>query len=175
MANGRDGVALHAPWNRLVLVGPLVSVVLLASIAAAEPVSFNRDIRPIMSDTCFHCHGNDAGTREAGMRLDVRAAALEETAGGVVPIVPGDPDSSAIIQRIFDADDPMPPESAHKPLSEAQKELFRRWVADGAGYEPHWAYAPLSRPDVPAGGAAQNPIDGFIQAELAAKGLKPAP
>ena len=175
MANGRDGVALHAPWNRLVLVGPLVSVVLLASIAAAEPVSFNRDIRPIMSDTCFHCHGNDAGTLEAGMRLDVRAAALEETAGGVVPIVPGDPDSSAIIQRIFDADAPMPPESAHKPLSEAQKEPFRRWVAEGAGYEPHWAYAPLSRPDVPAGGAAQNPIDGFIQAELAAKGLKPAP
>jgi hypothetical protein len=175
MANGRDGVAVHAPWNRLFPVGPLVSVVLLASTAAAEPVSFNRDIRPIMSDTCFHCHGNDAGTREAGMRLDVREAALEETAGGVVPIVPGDPDSSAIIQRIFDTDDPMPPESAHKPLSAEQKELFRRWVAEGAEYEPHWAYAPLSRPAVPEAAAASHPIDAFIQADLAAKGLEPAP
>jgi len=141
---------------------------------AADRVSFNRDIRPIMSDTCFHCHGNDAKTREAGMRLDVRDAALKETDGGGVPIVPGDPDSSAIIRRIFDDDDPMPPESAHKPLSAEQKELFRRWVAEGAVYEPHWAYAPLARPALPAGHEGENPIDAFIDARLAAKGLEPA-
>jgi len=103
---------------------------------SAEPVSFNRDIRPIMSDVCFHCHGNDAETREAGMRLDVREAALKETENGAVPIVPGDPDASEIIKRMFDDEDPMPPESAHKPLSAAQRELFRRWVAEGAVYEP---------------------------------------
>jgi hypothetical protein len=139
---------------------------------AADKVSFNRDIRPIMSDTCFHCHGNDAKTREAGLRLDVREAALQETEGGLVPIVPGDPDSSGIIQRVFDADDPMPPDSAHKPLTVAQKELFRRWVAEGAVYEPHWAYAPLTRPAIPAGYAGKNPIDAFVEARLAEKGLR---
>jgi hypothetical protein len=138
-------------------------------------ISFNRDVRPIMADTCFHCHGNDANTREAGLRLDVRDAALVETEGGVVPIVPGDPDSSAIIKRIFDADDPMPPESAHKPLTAAQKETLRRWVAEGAEYEPHWAYTPLVRPPLPAGHDDENPIDAFIDARLAAKGLQPGP
>jgi hypothetical protein len=151
-------------------------LLLIAAVpaAAGEKVSFNRDIRPIMSDTCFHCHGNDVGTREAGLRLDVREAALAETAGGVVPIVPGDPDSSAIIQRIFDADDPMPPESAHKPLSAAQKDLLRRWVAEGAVYEPHWAYTQLVRPALPPGSEGKNPIDAFVEAELAAQGLEPA-
>ena len=154
----------------------LLAHVLACPIAAAvEPVSFNRDIRPIMSDTCFHCHGNDANTREAGMRLDVRDAALKATDGGAVPIVPGDPDASEIIKRIFDEDDPMPPESAHKPLTAEQKELFRRWVAEGAVYEPHWAYAPLTRPALPAGAVGKHPIDAFIEAKLAAKGLAPSP
>jgi hypothetical protein len=154
----------------------LLAVAFLCPIARAdEPVSFNRDIRPIMSNTCFHCHGNDATTREAGMRLDVRDAALVATDGGVVPIVPGDPDSSEIIKRIFDESDPMPPESAHKPLTAEQKALFRRWVAEGAVYEPHWAYAPLVRPTLPAGATAKHPIDAFIEAKLAAKGLAPSP
>jgi len=156
----------------LLVIGGLLP---LPSLAAEERVSFNRDIRPIMSDTCFHCHGNDATTREAGMRLDVREAALAETDGGVVPIVPGDPDASEIIKRIFDEDDPMPPESAHKPLTDAQKELFRRWVAEGAVYEPHWAYAPLARPAVPAGAVGRHPIDAFVEAKLAARGLSPSP
>ena len=138
---------------------------------AAEPVSFNRDIRPLMSDTCFHCHGNDAGTREAGLRLDVRDHALAETDSGAVPIVPGDPDASEIVRRIFDAENPMPPESAHKPLSPEQKELLRRWVAEGAVYEPHWAYAPLERPALPAGFEDRHPIDAFVEARLAAQGL----
>jgi hypothetical protein len=116
----------------------ILAVASLCPIARAdEPVSFNRDIRPIMSNTCFHCHGNDATTREAGMRLDVRDAALVATDGGVVPIVPRDPESSEIIKRIFDNSDPMPPESAHKPLTAEQKALFRRWVAEGAVHDLH--------------------------------------
>jgi hypothetical protein len=154
---------------------PLFLMLAALPAAAGEKVSFNRDIRPIMSDTCFHCHGNDAGTREAGLRLDVREAALATTEGGVVPIVPGDPDSSAIIERIFDSGDPMPPESAHKPLTDEQKDLFRRWVAEGAVYEPHWAYAPLNRPPLPPGSAGKNPIDAFIEAELAEAGLTASP
>lgn len=146
------------PWMAAWL-GAWLAVAATAAAAPPERLSFNRDVRPIMSDTCFHCHGFDAKKREAGLRLDVREAALANTEGGVVPIVPGDPDASAVIQRILDADDPMPPESAHKPLTDGQKAILKRWVAEGAEYEPHWAYAPLSRPPLPAGHAGRHPID----------------
>jgi hypothetical protein len=148
---------------------------LLASVSAAfaEPVSFNRDIRPIMSDTCFHCHGFDAKTREAGLRLDMREEAIRANEDGIVPIVPGRPDESEIIARIFDSEDPMPPESAHKPLTDRQKALFKQWVSEGAVYEPHWAYAPLKKPTPPPGAA--HPIDAFVQAKLDSKGLQPSP
>jgi len=155
----------------------------LALACGAEPVRFNRDIRPIMSDTCFRCHGPDKRARMAGMRLDRREEALKPTATGAIPIVPGDPDKSAIVQRIF-APDPrtMPPAFAHKVLTAAQKETIRRWVAEGAVYEGHWAYQPVTRPPVPAvantanGNAPiRNPIDNFIQARLAREQLTPAP
>jgi len=119
----------------------LAPLVLAAAVApldgadAVRPVSFNRDIRPIMSNTCFHCHGFDARTREAGMRLDVRAEALKPTKNDVIPIVPGKPEESEVIHRINDTVEPMPPEEAHKALTPAQKELFRRWIAEG----PHGA------------------------------------
>ncbi|HRQ90778.1 MAG TPA: DUF1549 domain-containing protein, partial [Bacteroidia bacterium] len=151
------------------------SLAMIAVAAATEPVRFNRDIRPILSDTCLHCHGFDPKTREAGLRLDLREEAIKETEDGVLPIVPGDPDASEIIARIFDEDDPMPPEKAHKPFTPEQKELFRRWVAEGAVYEPHWAYAPLVRPALPAGHEGEHPVDAFIRAKLAEKGLKPSP
>jgi len=149
-----------------------------ASLAgAAEPVGFNRDIRPIMSDTCFHCHGFDANTREGGLRLDIREEALKAGDSGLPAIVPGNPGKSEIIARIFsdDPDDLMPAAKSHKTLTPAQKELFRRWVAEGARYEPHWAYTPLSPgkvPPVPEGG---NPIDGYVLAKLAARGITPSP
>ena len=157
----------------------LVSLLGSASALSAAPpakVSFNRDIRPIMSDTCFHCHGFDAKTREAGMRLDLRDEALKPTKTEALPIVPGQPGESEIIRRIFDAGDPMPPADAHKALTPEQKELFRRWVAEGAVYEPHWAYAPLVKPAVPGKPRDQaNPIDAFIRARLAEKKIKPSP
>jgi len=163
-------------------LAPLVlaaAVVPLDAADAPRPVSFNRDIRPIMSNTCFHCHGFDAKTREAGMRLDVREEALKPTKNGVIPIVPGKPDESEVIHRINDTVEPMPPEEAHKALTPAQKELFRRWIAEGAAYEPHWAYAALTRPAVPPvappASAVGNPIDAFVRAKLAEKNIAPAP
>jgi hypothetical protein len=152
---------------------PIQFVFFLAITLPAAEVSFNRDIRPIMSDTCFHCHGFDANTREASLRLDIREEAIKKTDEGVLPIVPGNPERSAIIARIFDDADPMPPESAHKPLTAEQKELFRRWVAEGAVYEPHWAYAPLVKPSPPDSTA--HPIDAFVQSRLQEKGIQPAP
>lgn len=146
---------------------------LFAACLVRAEVSFNRDIRPIMADTCFRCHGPDKSSRMMGLRLDIREEATKKTRSGVTPIVPGDPDHSAIIQRIFAADRKvMPPASAHKELTSAQKATIRQWVAEGAKYEGHWAYQPIQRYDAPAG---QNPVDSFIQARLAKEGLKPSP
>ncbi len=143
----------------------------------AATVKFNRDIRPIMSDTCFRCHGPDAKSRMAGLRLDIRENALQKTKSGVIPIVPGDPDKSAIVTRVFATDARiMPPKFAHKELTDKQKQMIRQWISEGAEYEGHWAYQPVVRPPVPelAGGIIRNPIDAFIQARLAADGLKPS-
>ncbi len=137
-----------------------------------EKISFNRDIRPIMSDTCFHCHGFDANTREADLRLDLPEEAFKKTSEGVVPIVPGDINASEILVRIFDDEDPMPPEKAHKPLTDRQKALFRQWVAEGAQYETHWAYAPLQRPELPEGQAETPGVDAFITDRLASDGIE---
>ena len=141
----------------------------------SERVRFNRDIRPIMSDTCFHCHGFDPKSRKAGLRLDIRDEAIKKTENDIFPIVLGAPEKSAIIERIFtsDRDDLMPPVSAHKALTPAQKETFRRWVAEGAEYEPHWAYAPLQKVQPPTEHGS-HPVDGFIRAKLAEKNIKPS-
>src|SRR5262249_12103722 len=109
-----------------------IIVFALAGLASAE-VRFNRDIRPIMAQTCFRCHGPDKNARMAGMRLDIRDEALRPTASGAVPIVPGDPDRSAIVQRIFaPAPRTMPPAHVHKDLTAAQKQTIRQRVAEGA-------------------------------------------
>jgi hypothetical protein len=151
------------------------------SAQAAAPVSFNRDIRPIMSDTCFRCHGPDKSSRMAGMRLDLRAEALKPTQTGVIPIVPGKPDESGIIQRIFATSTAkiMPPQYIHKELSATQKETIRRWVEEGAKYEGHWAFEPVKRPAAPEVTGSKlpirNPIDAFIQARLVREGLQGSP
>src|SRR5271169_6090323 len=149
-----------------------------AAISQAA-VSFNRDVRPIMSDTCFRCHGPDKSSRVAGLRLDIRDEALKPRRPGVVPIVPGDPEHSAIVQRIFSTDARiMPPQFAHKELTAAQKETIRQWVAEGAKYEGHWAYQAIERPAVPGAATANpaaNPIDVFIETRLKREGLTPSP
>jgi hypothetical protein len=147
-------------------------------VAAATPafaeVRFNRDVRPIMADTCFRCHGPDKSSRMAGMRLDIRDEALKRLPDGNTPIVPGDPEKSAIIQRVFAKDArTMPPAYIHKDLTPAQKETIRQWVAEGAKYEGHWVYQPIQRQSPPD--PALHPIDAFIQARLAREGLHPSP
>ncbi|MBX7207606.1 MAG: PSD1 and planctomycete cytochrome C domain-containing protein [Verrucomicrobiaceae bacterium] len=164
------------------------TTLLLAAIAAAGPalavgkIHFNRDIRPIMSDTCFHCHGPDKNARKANLRLDIREEALKPAKSGDIPITPGKPEKSSIIERIFttDEDDLMPPEKSHKELTDAQKVLFKQWVAEGAQYEAHWAYTRLERPAAPkvenATFVTRNAVDNFIAAKLMEKGVNaPSP
>ncbi len=149
--------------------------------AAAPKLRFNRDIRPLMSDTCFHCHGPDKNARKAGLRLDLRDEALKPAKSGELPIVPGKPDESEIIKRLYatDKEDLMPPDEAHKTFTPEQKEIFKRWVAEGAEYEPHWAYTPLVKPPIPAiqnpKFKIQNPVDAFIAEKLVEKNIDPSP
>jgi hypothetical protein len=161
----------------LIAVSALGLPALFAADSAADTVRFNRDIRPIMSDTCFHCHGFDAKSRKGDLRLDLREFALKAGKSGAIAIIPGKPEESEIIKRLFtkDEDDLMPAKESHKTLTPEQKEVFRRWVKQGAVYEAHWAYTPLAPVTVPpmtAGG--RNPIDAFIGAKLAEKKITPS-
>jgi hypothetical protein len=160
---------------------PLVAslVVAMASpVLSAEPVSYNRDIRPILSDNCFSCHGFDPKTREAGLRLDTREGA---TIGndGVIAIVPGDVSKSALWERIHssDEDEVMPPPKAHKTISSEQREKLRKWIEQGAPYEKHWSFEPpvaAALPPVKQTDWPRNPVDQFILAHLEEKHLQPA-
>ncbi len=156
---------------------PVLSVVGLPLGVAwgDEPIEYNRDIRPILSEACFRCHGPDSASRKADLRLDRREAAV-----GAKSIVPGDPESSEIIARIF-SDDPeevMPPPAIKKELTQAQKDLLKRWVASGAEYQPHWSLVAPQRPALPVvkdQAWGKNSVDRFILAKLEAAGLTPAP
>src|SRR5215471_2629182 len=151
----------------------LLCALLCLPATGIAQVQFNRDIRPIMAETCFRCHGPDKSSRMAGFRLDIGEEALKPTASGAIPIVPGDVEKSAIVQRVFSTGARiMPPAFAHKDLTQTQKETIRGWVAEGAKYEGHWAYQPVRRPTVAAAG---NPIDAFIEDRLKREGLHPSP
>ncbi|MFM8495472.1 MAG: DUF1549 domain-containing protein, partial [Planctomycetia bacterium] len=138
----------------------------LCGEGSGAPISFNRDIRPILSDNCFSCHGPDAGHRQAGLRLDVRDAAVAAKA-----IVPGTAAESSLIERIraADTDIVMPPPESHKTLTAQQKDLLARWIDEGAVYQKHWAYEPPLKAPAPAGTKA---IDHLVGARLATLGLK---
>lgn len=152
---------------------------LLASalgVVAAMPadIQFNRDVRPILSDNCFVCHGADKGSRKAKLRLDLREVAIEKGA-----IVPGKPDESEIVKRIFTAneDDLMPPSDSHKKLTENQKETLKNWITAGAKYEPHWSFITPVRPAIPERAGKPkptNPVDAFVLAELDEKKVEPS-
>jgi len=143
-----------------------------ADLEAGGPVRFNRDIRPILSEHCWRCHGFDAANRAAGLRLDDREAATGPLESGSVAIVPRDPAASELLVRLTAHDESirMPPEPVHKRPSPAEIELVRRWIAEGAAYEPHWAFIPPERPPVPQTGVPGHPVDAFVAARLAAVG-----
>lgn len=151
----------------------------------ARSLTFNADIRPILSDNCFHCHGPDPNTREAGLRLDIREAAITRLESEKTAIVPGHPERSELVARVSHGDprELMPPPKSHKTLTLEQVERLRNWIAQGAVYEPHWAYQPIANPEIPETlpgthpdhFSPRNAIDHFILARLAGTGLSPQP
>ena len=150
----------------------IFALLLIASLPAlTAPLSYNRDVRPILAENCFACHGPDKEARKAKMRLDVRESALKKEA-----FVPGDPEISELIIRIFtdDEDDLMPPPDSHKSLTPTQKKTLQDWIKQGAEYEPHWAYLKPQRTSVPTMGA-RHPIDNFILAGLPKEERKLSP
>ncbi|MGE3806503.1 MAG: PSD1 and planctomycete cytochrome C domain-containing protein [Gemmataceae bacterium] len=157
-------------------------LVLGGNLAArsAEPVDFQRDIRPILSDNCFLCHGQDEGTRKGRLRLDSLEHALKGGRSGEPAFVAGKPGMSELVKRVAagDAKGLMPPAKSGKKLTAAQIDLLRRWVAEGGKYETHWAFVKPTRPALPRlenPGWVRNPIDAFVLARLEREGLKPSP
>jgi len=150
-------------------------------LRAEEKVNFNRDVRPVFSDTCFQCHGPDEAKRKAGLRLDTRETAVKPAESGAIAIVPGHPEQSELIKRLTakDPDDVMPPAKLHKTVTPAQIEAIKKWIAQGAEYQGHWAFLKPERPAVPPvadkSAVVRNPIDNFILARLAKEGLKQSP
>ena len=170
---------MRFPASLLTVTGLLASLFLPGRNAWAK-VEFQRDIRPILSDRCLKCHGPDVEKRKAGLRLDVREEALKPAKSGEHAIVPGKADASELVARIFASDDKdlMPPPEMKKPLTAEQKALFKQWIAEGAEYQPHWAYVKPATPPLPVVKQAawgRNPIDAFVLAKLEAQGMKPSP
>jgi hypothetical protein len=149
------------------------------AVSAERKLEYNRDVRPILAENCFACHGPDSAARKADLRIDRREDAIAAGA-----IVPGDPAKSTLIERICAAEptEIMPPPRTNKKITAAQKELLKKWVAQGAEYQPHWSFIAPTRPTVPtfAGDAqatawVRNPVDAFVLYRLKQEGLAPAP
>ena len=159
--------SIHKTVNLQSAIAALAALHFSMLLNAVEPVQFNRDIRPILSDNCWACHGPDARVRKAKLRLDLRESAIKKV------IVPGDAKSSPLVQKIFsgDAEEVMPPREHRKKLSPEQKETLRRWIQEGAKWQDHWAWTPPTRPTAPKEGA----IDFFIQRKLKKAGFQPSP
>ncbi|MCA8987903.1 MAG: DUF1553 domain-containing protein [Planctomycetaceae bacterium] len=154
---------------RISLLCVVAALPVVNQTAAEEQVQFNRDIRPILSDNCFFCHGPDANHRQADLRLDLREEAIAANA-----FVPGKPGEGTLLERIM-SDDPeqiMPPPDSHKKLTPAQKKTLQQWIAQGAEYQQHWSFEPPVKAEIPAG---ENGIDFLVQQRLQELGLKPSP
>ncbi len=138
----------------LALSGAAISTVFAAGTG---DIDFNRDIQPILADNCYHCHGPDSAARKAGLRLDRKEGALGKNEDGLAMITPGNPEKSEVIARIFskDPDDVMPSVKSNRTLTEAQKQLLKQWVAQGAKWGEHWAFVAPKR----ASFAASEPRD----------------
>jgi hypothetical protein len=167
----------HFPLSLLLVAFALA--VASGSSARAEAISFNRDVRPILADKCFACHGPEAASRKAGFRLDQRESAIGEAESGMTPVTPGDPDASELVARITTDDESlrMPPADSHKTLTPEEIETLRRWIAEGAMWEAHWSFTPPVKSELPAVAHEYWPrgtIDRFILARLEQEKLTPA-
>ncbi len=169
-------------WGRVMrslLTGLIALVSAAAAYGADDTVSFSRDVRPILSSHCFKCHGFDATTREADLRLDTKES-LFARHNDVHPFVPGDVVRSEAFRRIVsdDPDERMPPPSAKKDLKPAEIEILRKWIEQGAPWESHWAFSPPKKSPAPLAADdswSRTPIDRFILEKLRAAGLSPSP
>jgi len=152
-------------------------IALALPLGAAEPLRFQRDVLPILSDKCFHCHGPDATSRKAGLRLDEEASLKQETDSGLLVVAPGAPEASELVHRVSTPhrDEAMPPSDYPKQLTATEKEILSRWVAEGAAWQGHWAFEPVVRPPAPTTGREVDPIDAFLLHRLADTGIEPAP
>ncbi len=160
----------------LSIAGFFVIFVTSVSSRADMPVDFQRDVQPILSEHCTICHGMDDTDRKSGLRLDRREDALRGGESGMVSIVPGKPEESELYRRVSspDADAIMPPPSHNKPLSAKQVEILKRWIAEGAAYESHWAFSPPRKTELPDVGQ-KHPIDAIVVSHLRQHELSPAP
>jgi hypothetical protein len=173
------------------LLSAVVAIGATASLLASEqsrqrasppalPIDFNHQIRPLLSDRCYRCHGPDSAKRKAKLRLDTREGLFREAESGLAVVAPRDVENSDLIRRISsgDTEEMMPPPDSHLSLTEAEKALLKRWVAEGADYKPHWSLLPVGPVAVPTvrdAAVTTNPIDAFVRARLDQEGLTPAP
>ncbi|HEX3152192.1 MAG TPA: PSD1 and planctomycete cytochrome C domain-containing protein [Gemmataceae bacterium] len=160
------------------LLSAIVGAVVTSTTTAA-PVDFTRDVRPILSQHCFKCHGPDDNARKAGFRLDQRASALTQGPSGEFIIVPGKPGASELVRRVHSDDetDVMPPPATKKPLTDAKKAILKQWVAEGAEYADHWSLVAPNQaalPKIRQTDWPKNAIDHFVLAKLEATSLKPS-
>ena len=151
----------------------------LGLLAMAGADDFGRDVRPILAENCFACHGPDAAKRQAGLRLDVREQATQTLESGKIALVPRKPAASELVRRIkAHGDEAMPPKESHKRLTADQKQTLIRWIEAGAEYRPHWSFVAPTRPVAPTIGdpaRARSPLDRFVLAKLEEARLRPSP
>ncbi len=176
LPRGSKAVAFSIGTSLLVWAA---SAVASAAGPDSNRVEFNRDVRPILSDSCFQCHGPDSAQRQADLRLDQQESAFAG-AGGEAPIVPGQPEQSELFRRITstDPDERMPPADSGRALNDGQIETIRRWIEQGAEWQAHWSFIPPQRPALPAvrnPAWVRNGIDRFVLARLEREGRAPSP
>jgi len=164
-----------------IVVALLVSGRLDGRQPPSDRIDFATQVRPLLSDRCFRCHGPDAAKRKAELRLDVRDGVFKDLGDGWAVVRPGDPDRSELVRRTssFLDDEMMPPPDSHLALSDPEKELLKGWVAQGADYKAHWSFYPVAAPAVPVAPRQTDPsssaIDAFVRATLAREGMAPGP
>ncbi len=175
---------MRQPTPLFIIALLCTSPLLARGQAVPGTIHFSRDIRPILSENCFYCHGPDEEKREAGLRLDEEEGAKTDH-DGVTAVVPGDVAKSALMERILstDPDEVMPPPKQHKTVTPAQVALLKEWIRQGAKWGGHWSYEKVVRPQVPTGHIAplmeppsgENPIDAFLAQRLQKEGLRMSP